>query len=78
MLVDTRSSQTTAIIDDRRLVDLPLSNRNVFALAKTLPGVLNVSAPDNTRMTSARSGPLMNVNGGRSNMNTTASTARTS
>jgi hypothetical protein len=67
--IDTRASERSAVIDDRRVVDLPLSNRNVYALAKTLPGVLNVTAPDNTRMTSTRSGPRMNVNGGRENMN---------
>jgi hypothetical protein len=67
--IDTRSSEASVIIDDRRIVDLPLSNRNVFALAKTIPGVLNVTAPDNTRFTSSRSGSMMNVNGGRGNMN---------
>ena len=69
VLVDTRSSQNTAVIDDRRIVDLPLRNRNVFALAATLAGVLNVRAPDNSDLTDTRAGPTMNVNGGRANMN---------
>lgn len=69
VLVDTRSSQTSATIDDRRLVDLPLRGRNVFALAATLPGVLNVRAPDNSDLGDTRAGPSMNVNGGRANMN---------
>ncbi|MBK9169892.1 MAG: TonB-dependent receptor [Bryobacterales bacterium] len=68
-LIDTRSSQTTATIDDRRIVDLPLAGRNVFRLAATLPGVLNVVAPDNSDMNDTRSGPRMNVNGGRPNQN---------
>lgn len=68
-LVDTRSSQTSATIDDRRIVDLPLRGRNVFALAATLPGVLNVRAPDNSDLGDTRAGPTMNVNGGRANMN---------
>src|SRR5262245_2861346 len=68
-LVDTRSSQTSATIDDRRLVNLALRNRNVFALAAGLPGVLGVSAPDNSDLGDARAGPVMNVNGGRRNMN---------
>lgn len=67
--IDTRSSEQSATIDDRRIVDLPLGNRNVFALAKTLPGVLGVRAPDNSRITDARAGSRMNVNGGRPNMN---------
>lgn len=68
-LVDTRSSQTVASIDDRRLVDLPLNGRNVMKLAATLPGVLGVVAPDNSDVTDARGGPRMNVNGARANMN---------
>jgi hypothetical protein len=68
-LIDTRSSQTSATIDDRRIVELPLRGRNVFALAATLPGVLNVRAPDNSDVGDTRAGPSMNVNGGRANMN---------
>src|SRR5262245_26535380 len=68
-LIDTRSSQTAATIDDRRIVDLPLRGRNVFSLAATLPGVLNVRAPDNSDLGDTRAGPTMNVNGGRANMN---------
>ena len=68
-LIDTRASQTSATIDDRRIVDLPLRGRNVFSLAATLPGVVNVRAPDNSDLGDTRAGPTMNVNGGRANMN---------
>ena len=68
-LVDTRSSETSAIIDGKRLMDLPVNGRNVFRLASTLPGVLGVVAPDNTDLGDTRSGPRMNVNGARANMN---------
>jgi len=68
-LVDTRSSQTVATIDDRRLVDLPLNGRNVMRLAAILPGVVGVVAPDNSDVTDSRGGPRMNVNGARANMN---------
>ena len=67
--VDTVSSENSSTITDRRIVDLPLSGRNVFALAKTIPGVLSVKAPDNSEITDARAGSQMNVNGGRGNMN---------
>lgn len=66
-LVDTTSATMSGLIDDRRVVDLPLNGRNVIGLARILPGVLNVSAPQ--QMNDARGGPGMNVNGGRSNMN---------
>ncbi|MCC6586881.1 MAG: TonB-dependent receptor [Bryobacterales bacterium] len=68
-LVDTRSSETSAILDGKRLMDLPVNGRNVFRLASTLPGVLGVSAPDNTDLGDTRAGPRMNVNGARPNMN---------
>jgi hypothetical protein len=66
-LVDTVSPVLSGLIDDRRVVDLPLNGRNVISLAGILPGVLGVSVPQ--QMDNARSGPIMDVNGGRSNMN---------
>jgi hypothetical protein len=66
-LVDTTSATMSGLIDDRRVVDLPLNGRNVIGLARILPGVLNVDAPQ--QMGDARGGPEMNVNGGRANMN---------
>ena len=66
-LVDTTSATITGLIDDRRIVDLPLNGRNIMGLAAILPGVLNVNAPQS--MGDARGGPTMNVNGGRDNMN---------
>ncbi|MCW5977637.1 MAG: TonB-dependent receptor [Bryobacteraceae bacterium] len=66
-LVDTTSPTLSGLVDDRRVVDLPLNGRNVIGLARILPGVLGVSAPQ--QLSDARSGPKMNVNGGRPNMN---------
>lgn len=72
-LVDTQSSTLSGLIDDRRVVDLPLNGRNIMSLAAILPGVTNVShsgspgAPQS--MGDARGGPEMDVNGGRPNMN---------
>lgn len=66
-LVDTVSSTLSGLIDDRRVVDLPLNGRNIMGLAQILPGVTNVSAPQS--MGDARGGPTMDVNGGRPNMN---------
>lgn len=66
-LVDTVSTTLSGLIDDRRVVDLPLNGRNVMGLAAILPGVTNVSAPQ--QMGDARGGSEMDVNGGRPNMN---------
>jgi carboxypeptidase family protein len=66
-LVDTNTNTISGLVDDRRVVDLPLNGRNVIALAQLLPGVLGVSAPQ--QLANSKAGPTMNVNGGRQNMN---------
>ena len=66
-VVDTRSSTLAATINDRRIVELPLSGRNVIGLASLLPGVTQVSSPSNSDVTHARGGATMTVNGGRAN-----------
>lgn len=66
-LVDTTSGTVSGLVGEHRIVELPLNGRNVMTLAEILPGVLGVSAPED--MASMRSGPLMNVNGGRSTNN---------
>jgi hypothetical protein len=66
-LVDTASGTVSNLVDDRRIVDLPLNGRNVMSLAQLVPGVLGVQAPES--LTSARGGPQMNANGGRGNQN---------
>jgi hypothetical protein len=60
-LVDTTSNTISGLIDDRRVVDLPLNGRNVMSLAALIPGVTNVSAPQT--QSDARGGPQMDVNG---------------
>lgn len=63
-LVNTTSQTLSGLVDDRRVQDLPLNGRNVMSLARILPGVLNVNAPQ--EMGNTRAGPNMSVNGGRS------------
>ncbi len=66
-VVETRSSTLAAVMDDRRIVDLPLLNRNVISLAALLPGVTQVWAGSNSDSQSQRGGPTLTVNGGRRN-----------
>lgn len=63
-LVNTSSQTLSGLVDDRRVQDLPLNGRNVMSLARILPGILQVSAPQ--EMDNTRAGPNMSVNGGRS------------
>jgi hypothetical protein len=63
-LVNTTNQTLSGLVDDRRVQDLPLNGRNVMSLARILPGVLNVNAPQ--EMGNTRAGPNLSVNGGRS------------
>src|SRR5258708_8382367 len=56
-LVDTVSPVLSGLIDDRRVVDLPLNARNAMSLAGILPGALALTVPH--QMDNARSGPTM-------------------
>ena len=66
-LVNTTSPALSGLVDDQRVVDLPINGRNVMALSRILPGVLGVNAPQD--LSDSRGGPTMNINGGRGNMN---------
>ena len=65
--VNTEDSKLATIVTGAQIANLPLNGRNVISLARILPGVLNVNAPQT--MGDARGGPEMDVNGGRPNMN---------
>jgi hypothetical protein len=60
-LVETRSATISGLVDDRRVTELPLNGRNVVELARTLPGITDVSASE--EMASTRGGPTMIVHG---------------
>ncbi len=66
-LVNTTDQTLSALIDDRRIQDLPLNGRNVIGLAGIVPGVTNVYAPQ--ELNNTRGGPTMSVNGGRAEDN---------
>jgi hypothetical protein len=63
LLVNTVNQTLAALVDDRRVQDLPLNGRNIVALANILPGVTQVFAPQ--EMTNTRMGPTLVVHGGR-------------
>ena len=60
-LVETRSATISGLVDDRRVQELPLNGRNVVELARTLPGITDVTASE--EMASTRGGPTMIVHG---------------
>ncbi len=66
-LVDSRSSTVGALIDSRRVTELPINGRNIVALASILPGVTDVSAPQS--VSTDGGGPTLSVSGSRGNQN---------
>ena len=66
-LVNTQTPTISGLVDDRRVVDLPLNGRNIVSLSEIVPGVLSVQAPES--LACARAGSTMDVNGGQFNMN---------
>jgi len=60
-LVETRSATISGLVDDRRVQELPLNGRNVVELARTLPGITDVSASQ--EMSSTRGGPTLIAHG---------------
>jgi hypothetical protein len=67
LMVDTSTPELSGLVDDQRITELPLSGRNVIALASLLPGVSTVFAPQ--VQTGAWSGPRLTVHGSRPNQN---------
>ena len=67
LLLNTRSSEVTALIDPVRITELPLNGCNPLELAGLLPGVQGVVAPEFAIDTN--SGPRLSVDGSRQNQN---------
>ena len=62
-LVNTATATLSAVVDQQRVLDLPLNGRNIVALTEILPGVTDIVAPET--MANTRSGPMLSVNGSR-------------
>jgi hypothetical protein len=64
-MVNTTTGQVSGLVDSARIVELPLSGRNVLALTALQPGVSDVNTPQTIqRLENAGS---MNIDGGRAN-----------
>lgn len=68
-LVDTTNATLSGVVENKRIIDLPLNGRNVFSLAWTTPGVF----PQRPAAGSANEGfhsiGIFTVNGGRDSSN---------
>src|SRR5437763_3955968 len=60
-MLETRNATISGLVDDRRVQELPLNGRNVVELARTLPGITDVTASQEA--TNTRGGPTMIVHG---------------
>jgi hypothetical protein len=64
-LVDTRSGAVGTLIDDKRIVDLPVSGRNMINFAYLVPGVGNIATTDEGKSSNAYNQQRLNMNGNR-------------
>lgn len=62
-LVDTRTSTVGNLVDDKRIVDLPLNGRNIVTFASLVPGVTRASVTSANDVSFSQQ--RVNVNGNR-------------
>jgi hypothetical protein len=71
-ILDTDTSSIGAVVENRRIEELPLNGRNFLQLASLVPGATTVAAPigqTGTRMGGARGEFSLNIAGARTNFN---------
>src|SRR5262249_17770413 len=67
-LVDTRGTSLGEVVDQRRIMELPLNGRNPIQLAAVTAGVSTISAPTVLTWT-GRNGATLTVHGSRTGEN---------
>src|SRR5262249_18493364 len=62
-LVDTRAATVGSLIDDKRIVDLPLNGRNIISFSSIVPGVTRTSITSANEVSFSQQ--RVNINGNR-------------
>ncbi len=62
-LVDTRTSTVGTLVDDRRILDLPLNGRNIISFASLIPGVTRTAITGANEVSFSQQ--RVNINGNR-------------
>ncbi|MBS1825647.1 MAG: TonB-dependent receptor [Acidobacteria bacterium] len=62
-LVDTRTATVGTLVDDKRIVDLPLNGRNILSFASLIPGVTRTSITGASEVSFSQQ--RININGSR-------------
>lgn len=68
-LVDTTTATLSGVVENKRIIDLPLNGRNVYSLAWLTPGVFSQRPANSTANEGFHSIGIFTVNGGRDSSN---------
>ncbi|MGH9629249.1 MAG: carboxypeptidase regulatory-like domain-containing protein, partial [Bryobacteraceae bacterium] len=68
-LIDTSTATLSGVVENKRIVDLPLNGRNVYSLAALTPGVFGRRPATGINLEGFHSIGIFTVNGGRDSSN---------
>jgi hypothetical protein len=68
-LIDTSTATLSGVVENKRIVDLPLNGRNVYSLAALTPGVFGRRPSTGITLEGFHSVGIFTVNGGRDSSN---------
>jgi len=67
-LLETSSATLSTVVENRKIVELPLNNRNIYSLLKLVPGI-TPSTPNNPESDFFTSTIRFSINGGKESQN---------
>ena len=67
-LLEASSATLSSVVENKKIIDLPLNNRNIYSLLKLVPGI-TPSTPNNAESDFFTSTIRFSINGGKESLN---------